>query len=138
MVKKLERVQPPSEEPVSLEEVKKHLNVDYNYDDELISGYITAARQYAEEYTRRSFVTQTWQACGYHAGDLPRPPVVEVLLAADGCITYTAGYGSAQDVPGPIREAIKAIVADLYDGQGFGQGHQQAHRLLNMYRVRRL
>lgn len=138
MVKKLERVQPPSEEPVSLEEVKKHLNVDYIHDDNLIMSYIVAAREYAEEYTRRSFVTQTWKAYGYDIQALPRPPVQEILLVADGCITYRAGYGSAQDVPGPIKMAIKAMVSDLYDGQSFGPGHELAHRLLATYRVMRI
>jgi len=42
-------------EPIGIIEVKEHLRVDYNNDDNLIKLYITAARQYLERYTQRSF-----------------------------------------------------------------------------------
>lgn len=37
-------------EPVTLEDAKKQCRVEYDTDDELISGYITAARQWAEGF----------------------------------------------------------------------------------------
>ncbi len=49
-----------STEPVTLALVKSHLRVDHSDEDDLLNLIITAARQWAEEYTRRSFVTQTW------------------------------------------------------------------------------
>ena len=51
----------PTEEPVSLAEAKLHLRVDDNADDALIAALITAARQHAENDTRRALVTQTWR-----------------------------------------------------------------------------
>ncbi|MGF7180391.1 head-tail connector protein [Tunturiibacter psychrotolerans] len=39
---------------------KSHLRVDFPDDDLLITGLITAARQYAEKRTNRAFYTQTW------------------------------------------------------------------------------
>lgn len=50
----------PTTEPVTLAEVKAHLRVDIPDDDGLIAGYVLAARRYAEGYTRRAFMTQTW------------------------------------------------------------------------------
>ena len=46
-------------EPITLTEAKLHLRVTETADDSLISSLITAARQYAEPYTRRCFITQT-------------------------------------------------------------------------------
>ena len=50
----------PSLEPVSLSEAKGLLRIDDTNDDPLISSMITAVRQQAEEWTGRSFLTQTW------------------------------------------------------------------------------
>lgn len=50
----------PIAEPLSLAEVKAHLRVDIADDDALISLLIIAARQYCEQATARSLVTQQW------------------------------------------------------------------------------
>lgn len=49
----------PAVEPVSLAEVKAHLRVNSADDDALLTGYIIAAREYAENYIRGAMVTQT-------------------------------------------------------------------------------
>lgn len=56
------RVLAPVKEPVSLAECKAALNVDSDLtaDDALIDMLITGAREYAESYCNRSFVTQKW------------------------------------------------------------------------------
>jgi len=54
-------ITPPSAEPISLAEAKLHLRVDIADDDLLIGMLITAARQYAEQLTARSFITQQWR-----------------------------------------------------------------------------
>lgn len=49
----------PASEPLVLADVKNHLKVDYSTDDALITSLIVAAREYAENYTNRKFITQT-------------------------------------------------------------------------------
>ena len=50
----------PSVEPVTLAEAKLHLRVDIADDDTLITSLIAAARQQAENITRRALCTQSW------------------------------------------------------------------------------
>lgn len=52
-------VTPPASEPVSLEEAKAFLRVDYPTDNLLIESLISAAREFVERYTRRALITQT-------------------------------------------------------------------------------
>lgn len=49
----------PEDEPVSLPLAKAHLRIDHDTEDALILTWIKAAREYAELYTGRRFVTQT-------------------------------------------------------------------------------
>lgn len=53
-------VSAPETEPVSLEEAKAHLNVDFDDDDALIEVLISASRSAAERFTGRAFIEQTW------------------------------------------------------------------------------
>jgi uncharacterized phiE125 gp8 family phage protein len=74
---------PPAIEPVTLDEAKKHLNVSIGDDDALIQGFITAARQLAENMTGRQMVTATWvgRLDGFPADGeipLPKPPLQSV------------------------------------------------------------
>jgi len=71
----------PALEPVSLTEMKAHLRVDVADDDGLIQAKISAARQYAEHFTRRALITQTWEMILDKAPaelELPLPPLQEV------------------------------------------------------------
>lgn len=77
--------------------------MDVADDDVLISNLITAARQKAEEYTRRAFITQTWEfALDSVSGKvyLPRPPVQTINeVTLDGEIVSTENYSLiGQDV----------------------------------------
>ena len=56
----LKLVTAPAAEPVTLAEIKEHLRVDSDLEDALISALITAARQWAETYQGRAYITQTW------------------------------------------------------------------------------
>lgn len=49
----------PSIEPVTLAQVKEHLRITASNEDDLITEYIIAARQLAEDVTGRKFITQT-------------------------------------------------------------------------------
>lgn len=52
-------VTPPALEPVSLNEAKEHSRITITEDDDYVTALIVAARQWAEEWTKRAFITQT-------------------------------------------------------------------------------
>lgn len=52
---------PPSCEPVALADMKTFLRVNWDTDDTMISGLITAAREVAEEFCRKSFVQKGYK-----------------------------------------------------------------------------
>src|SRR5690242_9322203 len=56
----LERTSAPATEPVSLSEAKLFLRVDGTEEDAQITDCIEAARDSAEQYLRRSLITQNW------------------------------------------------------------------------------
>jgi uncharacterized phiE125 gp8 family phage protein len=52
---------PPAVEPLSLEEARDFLRVDYTDDDALIAALIAGARMQVEAETRRALMTQSWR-----------------------------------------------------------------------------
>jgi len=54
-------ITPPTAEPVTLAEACGHLKIGVGSDDTYVTGLITAARVYAEMFTRRAFLTQEWE-----------------------------------------------------------------------------
>jgi uncharacterized phiE125 gp8 family phage protein len=58
-----QRITNPAIEPITLAEAKAQARVDASFtaDDDYLNALITAARQWAEMYTGRSFNTQTWE-----------------------------------------------------------------------------
>lgn len=77
----LKLISPPEKEPVTLEEVKQHIRVDYSEEDVLIKGLITAAREHCEVFLRRAIVPQTWEMTFDSFPErirLPRPPLQRV------------------------------------------------------------
>jgi len=62
----------PTGEPVSIEQVKRHCRIDSNADDELLTGYLTAARVMAEGYLSRALLTQTLLWTMRPSSELPR------------------------------------------------------------------
>jgi uncharacterized phiE125 gp8 family phage protein len=52
---------PPAQEPISLDLLSRHLRLDQDFDDPLLSIYLTSARAMAELYTGRALITQTLQ-----------------------------------------------------------------------------
>jgi uncharacterized phiE125 gp8 family phage protein len=78
----------PTTEPVSLSEARAHLRLDTSDTDAMLAGYIIAARQFAEGYTRRVFLSQTWDV----TYDYEWPSRIEFPLApliSVSQVTYT-------------------------------------------------
>lgn len=73
----------PTQEPVTLEEVKEFLNITFNDKDKVLNSLITAAARNIEAYVHRSLVEQTWKYYlqGWPSGNeikLPYPPLQSV------------------------------------------------------------
>lgn len=107
-------------------ELKNHLHIDHEDENDLLDGLIVAARKYFEEATRRALITQTWRYTldDWPAGriiKLPRPPLQSVTsidyLDEDGNSTTWATSNYIVDTDGG-RISLAANkdwpTADLY------------------------
>lgn len=111
---------PPTAEPVSLVEAKAHLRVTDDTEDGLIAAYILAARQAAEDYTRRKLYTQTWDYFidrGWPTVDvdgIERPRIVIPLppLQSVTSISYYNGVGTLTTL------AADQYLVDVSDMEG--------------------
>lgn len=86
----------PAVEPVSRAEMKTHLKVDLSTEDGLIDALTVAAREWVENYTRRSLVKRTLELrldCFPGEIKLPRGPVQSV-----SSVKYTDQDGTLQTV----------------------------------------
>lgn len=95
----LSLVAPPECEPVTISEAKAHLRVDFDDDDNYISGLIMAARFIAEERTNRAFITQTWDLV---LDQFPNSDVITLRkprLQTVKCFTYKDSFGISYDMP---------------------------------------
>jgi uncharacterized phiE125 gp8 family phage protein len=83
-------VTPPAAEPVTLDEVREYLRVDSDdtSQDVTLAMLITAAWRYAESYTGRSFITQSWRAV---ADGFPGVCADPVILLRKGPVTAVTG-----------------------------------------------
>lgn len=54
-------IQQPASEPVDLDLARQHCRIDADYDDNLVSMYVTSARILAEAYLNRALFTQQLQ-----------------------------------------------------------------------------
>lgn len=52
---------PPAQTPITLAEAKQQLRITGTAEDALITQYIQAATNYAENFTRRDFITRTYR-----------------------------------------------------------------------------
>lgn len=125
-------------EPVTLDAVKLHLRLlpdDTEEDLEILLPLISAAREYAENYTGKAFATQRITVSADEDGTitLPRLPVIEIesVTADDKKVEYTAnakngtvnvGVAGAeivytagtQNVPFLARQAMLLLVGHWY------------------------
>jgi len=155
----LKIIKPAESEPVSLDKAKAHCRIDNPHEDALISGYISAAREYAELITRRSIARKTILLIADFKERviLPRPQLIDVLdVLVDGkqvpymmdydlgsvrvCgtgaevrIKYEAGY--IHDCPASIKQGILDHVAQMYEyrGDDVGIPAQELGKLARVY-----
>jgi len=52
---------PPTSEPVTVEQLKLSVHISHDVQNSTLEGYLKAGRQAAENYQRRSFITQQWE-----------------------------------------------------------------------------
>lgn len=130
----------PEEEPITLIEAKAHLRVECDADDAYIATLIKVARQHAERFQRRSYITQTLELrLDYFPQfliELPRPPSISVTsikyidsggdLQTLDSSKYTADFNSykARIVPAfneiwpTTRQVIDAVTIEYVAGYG--------------------
>jgi uncharacterized phiE125 gp8 family phage protein len=96
----LKRTVAPVVEPITRADAKAAMRIDADFvdDDALVDSLVTAAREWAEKYTSRVFVEQTWRmvlpefpTCTDRRIYLPKPPVQSVTS-----ITYVDSAGATQ------------------------------------------
>lgn len=89
---------PPAEEPVTLDQAKKHCRQDLDVDDDLLTDTIQTAREYLEAQTGRALMIQEWDLfldafpCEREI-ELPMAPLRSV-----GSVKYTPEGGSQQTI----------------------------------------
>lgn len=105
------RITPPTEPVVVTADMKDHLSVDFDTDNELITGYVQAATDHLDGYAGilgRCLVAQDWQMkledWPIHALRLPFP---DVSVAE---ITYLDADGAEQSVPDDEFELIETAL----------------------------
>ncbi len=78
----LQLLTPPEAEPVTVDEMKKQLNLDHDEDDVYLGQLILAARRYAETCLNRQLVSATWvkrfDFFPCYTIQVPLPPLVSV------------------------------------------------------------
>lgn len=103
----------PVHEPLTIAEVKDHLRIDEDVvvEDALLAGLIKAARVWAENYTQRTFITQTWETRFDHFRRemyLPRSPLQSV-----SSVSYVTGGSPTLDTV-----ATSVYEVDTYTNPG--------------------
>lgn len=134
----------PDAEPVTLDEVKLYMNVDYTEKDALITSLITAGRQLLEDKFDIGIVEKTVQAVINNSTGgfaLTGPPIgdvtgkdendndVTLTIIGEDCkyiefpcdcylkLTYTSGY-PVDEVPEVYKTAIKEQVLWMFENLG--------------------
>ena len=119
----LTRAAQPVVEPVSLADAKTHLRVDTESDDDHILALISAAREWCENYTQRTFIhtqwTMTFDTFPWEI-ELPRPPVAVASGNTATMITYAMETGGTATLATSQyrvdRTAEPGVIRTVYAG----------------------
>lgn len=69
----------PTSEPVTLDQVKRHLRIDWTDDDAVLNDMLVSARQWLERKTGRLLLTQTVQMVTTLYDDIIQPPISPII-----------------------------------------------------------
>jgi len=111
-------------EPVTVEEIKTFLRISHTNEDPLLLGYITAARQVAEQITKRSLINTEWELTldGFKSKIIELPMGAPLTTSiADVVITYRKSTGDSTTLPSTCYvvdyRSEPAIIRLPYNGE---------------------
>lgn len=112
----------PTSEPITLAEARSQCNLSHTLDDARLSGLILDAREWAQGYTRRAFMEQTfdyWLHVFPLEIRLPIGPVQSVTSVA-----YYPESPASPDVPSTLSAAhyvadLVSLVPTIYLADGY-------------------
>ena len=108
----LSLITPPAEEPVSLARAKLHLRVDHDAEDELIGGWIAAARTLTEKHANRRWVEQQLRLTMTDWPDGGGGSWVESYIART---TGLSAAGICGAIPLPVEPVTSVDAVKHYD-----------------------
>lgn len=80
----INKVVPPSQEPLTLDQIKSFLRIDHDIEDQLLRSLLASATLHIEKCMERSLLTQTWEVIYKCQNNkymfLPMGPVQEIEL----------------------------------------------------------
>lgn len=94
----------PASEPISATEAKLQARIDDTASDDLLTIYISAARQFVETYTGTRLVSQTVLMQGSSFDDLAALPVGPVISVSS--VTYLDPDGAEQTLSTAVYEVV--------------------------------
>lgn len=113
-------ITPPAHEPLRLSEVKLHLRIDHDDEDELLNDLIKAARQYCEFSCGQKLITQVWRQ---YESKFPTDGSLRLLLAPVQGIVAISAYdrdGNGQTLASSATHLHRSgSVAEIEFEQGF-------------------
>lgn len=120
----LKKLSAPASEPVTLAETKQHLRIDTDTDDALLGAYITAAREYCEDYLDRTLTHTPLRMTldGFPAEiALPAPPMASSGTATAVSVTYVANSNGQTATLSSAeyrvdRDSTPGVIRPLYGG----------------------
>lgn len=111
------QIEAPETEPVELEDVKAHLRIEHDLDDDLLESYIKSAREQAESRLQRTIITTTLEVVFprfYDSMPLRLGPVKEIVS-----VKYHDTQGVEQTLPDTeYRLRARRLIAQLLPAHG--------------------
>lgn len=108
----------PVAEPITLAETRAHCRVTHELDDAQLAGLILSAREWAQGFTRRVFMAQTWEytLAGFPSEiELPMFPVQSITS-----VKYVDTAGVTQTLSGSAYESdLVSLVPRIRAASGY-------------------